>query len=47
MLFCKKKKKKEEEEERVLKYKPIFLRSKDVILSAVIFNLKWRLPVAS
>ena len=50
--FAKKKKKKEKKntkqnkqtkkqtEDRVLNYKPIFLRSKDVILSVVIFNLK-------
>ena len=31
---------KKQTEDRVLNYKPIFLRSKDVILSVVIFNLK-------
>ena len=41
MLFSKKK------EESVLNSKPIFLRSKDVFLSVVIFNLKWWLSVAS
>ena len=41
MLFCKKR------EESVLNYKAIFLRSKDVLLSVVIINLKWYLSVAS
>ena len=42
MLFCEKKK-----EERALNYKPIFLRSRDVLLSVVIFTLEWWLSVAS
>ena len=35
-----KKQTKKQTEDRVLNYKPIFLRSKDVILLVVIFNLK-------
>ena len=35
----KKKKKKKEKKQRILNYKPISLRSKDVLLSLVIFNL--------
>ena len=42
--FAKKKKK---EEESVLNCKPIFLRSKDVLLSVLIFNLPWWLFFAS
>ena len=34
-----KKKKKKEKKQRILNYKPISLRSKDVLLSIVIFNL--------
>ena len=34
------KKKQKEKEEKVLNYKPIFLRSKDVLSSVVIFNLE-------
>ena len=34
------KKNQKEKEEKVLNYKPIFLRSKDVLSSVVIFNLE-------
>ena len=39
VLQKKKKKKKKEKKQRILNYKPISLRSKDVLLSIVIFNL--------
>ena len=38
-VLQKKKKKKKEKKQRILNYKPISLRSKDVLLSIVIFNL--------
>ena len=47
VLFKKKNEKEKKKGEKVLNYKLIFLRSKDLLLSVVIFNLKGWLSVAS
>ena len=47
VLLKKKNEKEKKKGEKVLNYKLIFLRSKDLLLSVVIFNLKGWLSVAS